>query len=254
MKSNKFRILIVTNLFIGVCIFIVGCYYIQEFGKINKDFKDKEEELNKEFKNKEEELNKKVRLIKEINNEIEIKNKLIEIYNFDKYDASIYSAIILKASDKFDVEWEKIAAKIKVESNFNPFIKSIATRIFLKEKLERAYGLLQLKPLTAKECTEELNIKWNGTSSLYNPVMNVFLGTYYYRKMEVIFQNDFEKAEKSYNVGLGGFYKGHSSQRHWLKVLLQYKKLKNQDFSNEQKQLEKIEFVKLVKSKTKTEE
>jgi len=229
-SKHKLRYLL-ANVFIIICLFFVSIFW----GKI------KIQEIEKRYEDKKtiDSLRVSNRL-KEENPEIKIKERLIEIYNFNKYDASIYSAIIFKSSQRFSIEWEKIAAKIKVESHFDPFIKSKLTKILAKEKKQSAYGWLQLKPLTARECANDLNIEWNGIPTLYNPITNTFLGTYYYAKMEVPFKKDFEKSEKAYNVGLTGFYKGYSSERHWLKVFIEYKKLKGLDFSVEEKKLKKF--------------
>ena len=159
------------------------------------------------------------------NEENVIKEKLIELYDLDTCEATIYASIIYFASKRFLVEWEKVASKIKVESNFNNYSKSKSTKILKGETKQSAYGLMQLKPNTAKECAKEINMRWNGLYTLYNPIANVFLGTYYFAKMETIFKKDFEKSEKAYNVGLTGYYKGFESKRHWDKISLEYQKL-----------------------------
>jgi len=152
------------------------------------------------------------------NKEIVVKNELMNKLGLNEYTASIYAPIIYQSSKKFNVDWRKIASKIKVESNFNPYARSIATRIFKSERKERAIGALQIKPSTAKEICKDLKIKWVGVHMLYNPVLNIQLGTYYHGKMELILGGDFESAEKAYNVGLGGFRKGFASERHWKRV------------------------------------
>jgi len=241
MKISS-RFIILTNVSIIICLFLASNFYINSRNKrINRKYEE-----NKKTDS--------LRVYKEVISrypEIEIKNKLIEIYNFNNYDASIYSAIIFKSSERFNIEWEKIAAKIRVESNFDPFIKSELTKILADEKKQRAYGLLQLKPITARECAKELKIDWNGIPTLYNPITNTLLGTYYYAKMEIPFKKDFEKAEKSYNVGLQGFYLGFASERHWLKVFLEYKKLKGLDYSVEERKLAKLkkDTIQLAKSR-----
>jgi len=228
--------MISANALLIICLFLSSNLRVNKFkNKITKKYEENKEQDSLDVYNK----------LTSIHPEIKIKERLIEIYKFTSYDASIYSSIILKSSERFDVEWEKITAKMKVESNFDPFIKSKLTRILKNEDLQRAYGLLQLKPKTAIECAKELNIDWNGIPTLYNPEINTLLGTYYFSKMEIPFKRNFEKAEKSYNVGLYGFYKGFASEKHWLKVSREYKKLKGLDFSIEEKKLKKIKEEKI---------
>lgn len=223
MSKKNMIIGIVVNVLIVVCLIV----YIQAIKKnyrteISKDLDDKIgshiRETFDEFKRK--------------NYEIIIKEKLIKYYKLDEDKAAIFASIINASSKRFDVEWERIAAKIKVESNFNFYAKSKATRISSRERKQSAYGVLQIKPTTGDEIARELDEDWHGLHSLYNPVTNIYFGTYYYARLAIIFKDDFEKSEKAYNVGLTGFYRGYASERHWKKVLLEYKRLKDKEITD----------------------
>ena len=237
MSKVKLSVVLVLN----ACFLIGVLIYIQIFktnykNKINKKF---DKEIGEHIKTT-------VDVFKQENYELTIKEKLIKHYDLDKHKAAIFASIINASSERFNVEWERLAAKTKVESNFDFYAKSKATKIFAKEPKQSAYGLLQIKPTTGNECERELNEDWHGLHSLYNPVTNIYLGSYYYAKLSIIFDGDFEKSEKAYNVGLGGFYKGHSSERHWKKVLLEYKRLKNEDITDLENEIKKLKDLDLT--------
>jgi len=175
------------------------------------------------------------------NKSLIIKSDLKSKLGLDEYTASIYAPMINQSSMLFNVDWKKIASKIKVESNFDPFAESIPTRIYRSEKKESALGILQIKPTTAKEICEDLDIEWRGERMLYNPAINIRLGTYYYAKMELILNGNFESAEKAYNVGLSGFKKGYYSEKHWQRVKYIYAMLREpEDSSQINKDLERL--------------
>ena len=155
---------------------------------------------------------------------IEIQDSLIKVFKVDRDKAPTLAYNIKYCSKRFDVDWKKIAAKIKVESNFNTFAKSKSTKIGYDKIEQRAYGLLQIKPTTGKGWAEDLNIEYD-SCYLFNEYYSVYLGTYGFAKMEVPFSKNFEKAEKAYNVGLAGYYAGLASELHWTRVCYWYQRL-----------------------------
>jgi soluble lytic murein transglycosylase-like protein len=155
---------------------------------------------------------------------IEIQDSLIKVFKVDRDRAPTLAFNIKSCSKQFGVSWKKIAAKIRVESNFNPLVKSKSTKIGNDKTEQRAYGLLQIKPATGKEWAEDLNIEYD-SCYLYNEYYSVYLGTYGFAKMEVPFSKSFEKAEKAYNVGLAGYYAGLASEQHWLRIDYWHKRL-----------------------------
>jgi hypothetical protein len=162
--------------------------------------------------------------------EILVRNNLIKYYKLSTVNAKLYSIIIVKNSLRFNVDWKEIVSKIRIESNFNPFAKSVLTKMTEKESMQRAYGAMQLKPTTAQICAQELNDEWNGLESLANLEKNIQYGTYYYAKMKLILGNK-NDAAAAYNVGLYAFYKGMKSERHVKRFICEYKRLSGENVS-----------------------
>ena len=79
---------------------------------------------------------------------------------------------------------------IKEESHFNPKATSIVG----------AMGLMQLMPQTANEVKQIYDINENIANLLYNPRVNIQLGSTYYSKIRSLFNNDFY-AVLAYNGG-----------------------------------------------------
>jgi len=63
-----------------------------------------------------------------------------------------------------------------------------------------AMGLMQLLPATAKEMADSLGLEWHGPESLFDPVMNVQLGTAYIKHLADRF-GDVSTALAAYNWG-----------------------------------------------------
>ena len=83
-----------------------------------------------------------------------------------------------------------VVAVIKTESSFN---KSALSG-------KGAKGLMQIRSLTAGEIAEEANFKWESGDDLYNPLLNIKMGTYYLFKLKLIF-NDIDLVLEAYNNG-----------------------------------------------------
>lgn len=62
---------------------------------------------------------------------------------------------------------------------------------------------MQIMPGTGLELCKELNIIWEGYATLYNPVLNVQLGTYYLYKL--INKYETKGALVAYNGGHNGW-------------------------------------------------
>ncbi len=76
------------------------------------------------------------------------------------------------AKQRIDPTW--VAAEIRAESVFNPKARSHAD----------ARGLMQVLPSTAAGIAKRLGLAWRGGESLYEPELNIQLGTAYLREME----------------------------------------------------------------------
>jgi len=59
---------------------------------------------------------------------------------------------------------------------------------------------MQIRPATGKELANEVNIQWNGSSSLYDPDINIVLGAYYLNTLFIDF-GDLGLALEAYNHG-----------------------------------------------------
>lgn len=64
-----------------------------------------------------------------------------------------------------------------------------------------ARGLMQLVPATAERVAREYGLAWNGGDSLYDPAVNVMLGTRYLAQMAARFDGSPWLASAAYNAG-----------------------------------------------------
>lgn len=120
---------------------------------------------------------------------------ILEIQNFilKKIYKTNYSEYVYKYSQENDIDPLLTFAIIKAESNFNRNIKSKSGAI----------GLMQLIESTAIEQAEEVNEEIIVTESLYNPEINIKIGTKYYSKLIKKYNNNTLLALAAYNAGIG---------------------------------------------------
>ena len=64
-----------------------------------------------------------------------------------------------------------------------------------------ARGLMQIMPRTGKQIASDLNERWAGKNSLYDPVKNLKYGSYYYQKLLNQFNGHYALALAAYNAG-----------------------------------------------------
>ena len=98
-------------------------------------------------------------------------------------------AVIVRESRRHGLDPLMVAAVIEIESRFDPLAVSPAG----------AYGLMQLMPLTARELfpgKERLK-----AAHLFDPVLNVELGTAYMAQLFRRFDGDLPRALIAYNAG-----------------------------------------------------
>jgi soluble lytic murein transglycosylase-like protein len=100
------------------------------------------------------------------------------------------SELIVYESKKYGYDPLLLTAVIITESSFNNYARSS----------KGALGLMQIRPATGKELASEVNIEWNGSSSLYDPETNIALGAYYLNKLFIDF-GDLGLALEAYNHG-----------------------------------------------------
>jgi len=85
-----------------------------------------------------------------------------------------------------------LAALARQESEFNPKAVSVAS----------ARGLTQLLPSTGREVSRRLGIKPYSTARLFQPQVNLQMGSYYLRSVADSVEGRWEAALAAYNAGL----------------------------------------------------
>ncbi len=103
-----------------------------------------------------------------------------------------YEEYVYKYSEENEIDPYLTFAIIKAESNFNRNIKSKSGAI----------GLMQLMESTAEEEANEVGEEIVVTESLYNPEMNIKIGTKYFAKLMKKYGN-YQIALAAYNAGRG---------------------------------------------------
>jgi soluble lytic murein transglycosylase len=125
------------------------------------------------------------------------------------------SELIVYESKKYGYDPLLLTAVIITESSFNNFARSS----------KGALGLMQIRPSTGKYLANEVNVQWNGSSSLYDPETNITLGAYYLNKLFIDF-GDLGLALEAYNHGPSRLKrylkKGYRPKRYSQKVFKYY--------------------------------
>lgn len=121
-------------------------------------------------------------------------------------DLTAYASAVVDYSELYDVDPKLILAITTRESAFN--IKAVSHA--------GAKGLMQLMPGTAKECADDLNIRYYNIFSVNH---NVRLGTWYLWRMLDTFDGNLDLAIRAYNCGPtcvkrveGGEYKAYPAE------------------------------------------
>lgn len=76
---------------------------------------------------------------------------------------------LVEESARTEVPLELVLAVVQVESGYHNFARSRVG----------ALGLMQIMPHTGRALARELEIDWNGNETLFEPVLNVRMGTHY---------------------------------------------------------------------------
>ena len=117
-----------------------------------------------------------------------------------------YRDVLEKYSREHGVDPFVTAGLIRQESEFDARVISHSN----------AYGLMQILPSTGRELGARLGVPRVGTSDLFNPNMNVRLGTFYVKSLLDTFGNEMERSLASYNAGMGRV-------KQWLSGAPQYR-------------------------------
>ena len=100
------------------------------------------------------------------------------------------ASTIIEASARNGLDWELVLAVIQTESGYYNFARSKVN----------ALGLMQLLPSTGAEVAAELGIDWQGANTLFDPSVNVELGTFYLGQLQARY-GDRRRALAAYNWG-----------------------------------------------------
>jgi len=101
--------------------------------------------------------------------------------------------VIIEEARKHDLEPDLVMAVIEVES----------AGYHLATSHVGALGLMQLLPSTGKELAGKRGIEWKGPDTLFDPIVNIRLGTTYLRELADRYDGNVSIALAAYNWGPG---------------------------------------------------
>jgi len=101
-----------------------------------------------------------------------------------------YQASLTVSSMEHDLDPYAVAGLIRQESEFNPTAKSAV-----------AYGLMQLVPATGRNMARQDGIRVSSAGMLFDPSLNIKLGTQYLRGQLNRWEGDWVKTLAAYNAG-----------------------------------------------------
>ena len=127
-----------------------------------------------------------------------------------------YQNIIKKYSEIYDIDPYLVAAIINVESKYD---KNAVSK-------KEARGLMQISPITGKWAAKEQNIENFDLNMLFDPEVNIMIGTWYLNVLWKEFNGDLQLVLSAYNAGCGNVYK----------------RLNDKQYSRDGKSLVKIPF------------
>lgn len=159
--------------------------------------------------------------IDELNERLQI-FKAIEDFQIGFTDEEVnrLSEVMYDESKKYGYDPMFIMAIILTESSFKKGQKSSVG----------ARGLMQVVPFVGKDLAARTGVDWAGSSTLFEPEINIKLGAFHFFEQILKF-GDIKKALVSYNVGesrLRGLIRGNKPipKNYLNKVLKKYKMLK----------------------------
>ncbi len=102
-----------------------------------------------------------------------------------------FRSALESSARRYGLDPYRLAALIRQESEFNPKAVSRAN----------AYGLTQVLPSTGRMISRRLGIRRFRAAMLYQPEVNLKIGTYYLKNLLDAFGGEWEPALASYNAG-----------------------------------------------------
>ena len=129
------------------------------------------------------------------------KNNAIPVELYRLLYPLYYEDLLQKHTTKYEIDPLFVAAMIREESRFNADIVSYAGAI----------GLMQIMPANGPEFSRRLKISRFNTKMLYNPDINIQMGTWYMKSLMDQFDNNHALVAGAYNGGPG-------RMRRWIKA------------------------------------
>ncbi len=108
-----------------------------------------------------------------------------------------YLNFIKKYSKEYNVDPYLVAAIINVESRYDK--KAISSK--------KARGLMQISPITGEWAAKELSIEDFSMEMLFDPEINIKIGTWYIKVLSEEFNNNLQLILAAYNGGSGNVSK-----------------------------------------------
>jgi soluble lytic murein transglycosylase len=135
-------------------------------------------------------LVRKIAALKDIKNKIRVTVKQRLPHKYKGLASSITNTIVAEAS-KHHLDPYFVMAVIAGESSFNPDAVGPVGEV----------GLMQIRPTTGAWIAKKFKIKWQGNSSLNNPVKNIIIGTAYIAYLREKFARQGQLYIAAYNMG-----------------------------------------------------
>lgn len=115
-----------------------------------------------------------------------------------------YKNFILKYSQEYEIDPYLVASVINVESKYDKNALSI----------KEAKGLMQIGPQTGQWAAEVLGIENYHSDMLYEPEVNIRIGTWYLNTLFKEFDGDLNLVLAAYNAGSGNVNKWLQDERY----------------------------------------
>ena len=129
------------------------------------------------------------------------KNNAIPVELYRLLYPLYYTDLLQKHTTKYEIDPLFVAAMIREESRYNADAVSYAGAI----------GLMQIMPATGRELAGRLKIPRFNTKMLYNPDINIQMGSWYMKSLMNQFDNNRALVAGAYNGGPG-------RMRRWIKA------------------------------------
>ena len=139
-------------------------------------------------------------------------------FSLEGIDRQDFVRMLVKTSRENGLDPLLVLAMMKVESQFQ--ITAHSSR--------GALGLLQIKPIAAKQIQEMLPFKIRSNKDLLDPYKNLVVGVSYLAYLKGSFDSDLDRMIVAYNVGPSATRKMKKLPTRYLsKVLFTYDRFKN---------------------------